>query len=249
MSYFNRNSNIFDRRFADIIAAPDEESMARAQNSFLMNPSATMPQADDIAFARQAGMGYGSGQENYLAGNQAQFLKQSVVGKYPSQIDTSQIRPEAAKPGDASDEYMRTYVLANQLPLAALGFDARKIAIDIASPKTGLGGQYVPKTDSIYTSAQYTGAALHESIHRGLQIMKKIGVPEAATLDDRDEEMLTRFLVMKFGANADSSLLTNESLKKAEDYVMNRPDLQQAAISLQYHAVDMIKKNRMFGPR
>lgn len=101
---------------------------------------------------------------------------------------------------DIGDTYMRAALAANRIPIAALGFDPSRMNSDLmigGSPN--IAGAYSPDSDSIYVNHRpmMGSTSLHESIHRGIELLKKAN-PEAGDLLRKipsDEEYIVRHLM------------------------------------------------------
>lgn len=101
------------------------------------------------------------------------------------------------------DTYMKAALTANRIPIAGLGFDPRRMVADTEIEKPALFGAYSPRKDSIYfntdrsgISPSANGTPVHESIHRGLQMLRDRN-PEADAMLKRmpNEESIVRWLM------------------------------------------------------
>lgn len=174
------------------------------------------PNAADILAARQAGVGLS---DPYLSGKSATIFAnpnspiavrpQSAVG-----MDTGSIvqagRARAVTPKSTvigkmpweklRDMYMAAHLAEKYSPLAAIGYDPQKMAIDIADQDKNLtlAGLTDPATGQMWVTMEYPSAMIHESIHNGIAKLKKEGlIPKslANRLNLMDDESITRYIM------------------------------------------------------
>jgi hypothetical protein len=181
-------------------------------------PSLSAYPSEQEAFsAKRAGFGYESPYERYMTGDVARILgidsksnftpvsasgltahQAAITGtsKFSKNIEL-QNNPEAKIA--MRDTYMRAALAANRIPIAALGFDPSRTAMDIKiGSEPSLSGAYSPSRDSMYVAAlaHHGSAAVHESVHRGLELLRKTR-PDLKEAFDRlpDEESVVRYLM------------------------------------------------------
>lgn len=153
---------------------------------------------------------------------------------------------------EVSDSMTAAYVAAQRSPLAAIGFDPRRIT---TSPKTGnedllinIAGVYDPTHDQIWSSGKYDSTLVHESLHRGMEKLRKAGMlPESAN-KIQEEYLVRAFMLKHFGdvekgrgdkSDSQISIAKDFTLKKSLN-VLN--EIEDAAAKL-------YAKERPRGPR
>ncbi len=96
------------------------------------------------------------------------------------------------------DVWMRAALAANRIPLSSLGMDPRRTAIDTGiTQNANIGGVYSPRSDSIYSNLSGGDSLVHESTHRGIQMLRDTRDPEVLRALGRlpDEELVVRYLM------------------------------------------------------
>ena len=171
---------------------------------------AHFPDAQDVAFARQAGVGYGTGNEPFIEGKVSERMSapaekgkprqpSSVLDFYHPTAASTDPANRATFPGDlqTAQRYAAAQVALSRSPIAAIGFDPRKISLDTQSPeRLTVNGMYDPKQDSIYSSATSMSNMVHESTHRGLEMMRKAGlIPKELEKRLPPEESIVRYIM------------------------------------------------------
>jgi len=170
----------------------------------------TYPTAADADEAMRQGFGYGDANAAFLEGHSARLLDPSLTGPAGAITDDDPRTKERAgrvtgKPEDhVTKSYQQAQLAANRSAVAALGFDPRSINLLPEDTGTNLGGLYNPETDQIYSSrnldkkGEEGGNMVHESVHRGLEALRKrfgddvVGVPPSQ--DERYTKALARYL-------------------------------------------------------
>jgi hypothetical protein len=144
-------------------------------------PRQTYPTKEEAEFAQRQGYAYGQGSEPYAKEQQYQFLS-GDPNKEPLETrnipaeqlkDFKQKYPEAT--GALSQYYMRAQLAVEGSPLAKLGFDPTKVAVDVTRKPEDVNilGMYSPSKDDIYSNVYSASTIIHESIHRGIQKLKE----------------------------------------------------------------------------
>lgn len=159
------------------------------------------PTAEDAAFARKAGFGYG-GDQAFASGDRAKIFgettlvpQQAAKGKKPSVLeqfratgaaDGESLTSVTAAAGDPArsrvrditdpkmrDDLTRAHLAINRSALATLGYDPRHVAVDTLSRDTNIAGAYSPKNDGIFVVGDTMDSLVHESIHRGIEKVRQ----------------------------------------------------------------------------
>lgn len=98
-----------------------------------------------------------------------------------------------------ADQLYAAKMAAQFSPLAALGYDDDKITITPRrDKKLTYEGVYAARKDSIWSNmASGPSTPVHESIHRGIELLKKSGSKEANELSHYDNEIVTRAIMLR----------------------------------------------------
>jgi hypothetical protein len=161
-------------------------------------PLARYPDVADIANARRNDAAYGSGNEAYASGRVANLLDIPSQGLSPWTLGLPAVASAAPGTPRTADAYEAAQLAINRSPIAALGYQPRTMNLDT---KRGLdteyAGTYTPKTGGIYSNAAYPSNLVHESIHRGLETLRRANVvpPELWAKLPKNEEYVTRYIM------------------------------------------------------
>ena len=183
-------------------------------------PLGSYPTPEDAAYARKYDFGYGTGNEPYTQGNVARVVGEYrgknfqpysarglTTGEATSLADDDQATknldlrtPGTDVVGDTLGTSLAQAALAaNRSPIAGLGFDPSRAALDVKIEHPTIAGAYTPKTDNMYVAMAGAGndpsAIVHESMHRGIAKLRQD--PEVAKLLNNlpSEELLVRYLM------------------------------------------------------
>jgi hypothetical protein len=109
------------------------------------------------------------------------------------------------KPVDSStaDSMMVAYTASQRSPLAALGYDPRVLTISPKEKnedvKPNIGGLFIKGHDKIWTTGQYDSTIVHESLHRGMEKLRKANMLPKEASDIREEYLVRAFMAKHFG--------------------------------------------------
>jgi Large polyvalent protein associated domain 23 len=181
------------------------------------------PTEGDALNAIKQGFGYGTGLEPYINAEVARIYKTQKLPTSGSleeaqhapsdNVDLTQFRNLDLK-AKVGTVFAQAALAANRDPIAGLGFDPSKIKLQTGVGKSTIAGFYDPKDDETWLNAfkDYRQAAVHESIHRGLNILRKES-PEAKEIlqkmkeRNRDqEEFLVRHIMDTVMGNPEEGL-------------------------------------------
>lgn len=131
------------------------------------------PTPEDAQNALENGADYGTGFETALR-------EGKVIDATGVKGDLDRIFKRLSKGKAKPDERVvplltRALVATRRDPLAGLGFNPNKIAMEKSGEEFNLGGVYDPERDLVLTMSDTPSAIVHESIHRGLQELLKSG--------------------------------------------------------------------------
>lgn len=210
--------------FLDRLVAALSGGTAQEQTPVTLAPPLSQyPTKEDADFARRNAFSYGTPMEAYTEGNVARLLGGEVPARGAEQkkflLGSAQGMnvADAAEAGtnsrstnvdlqrlgnsDLRDKmknyYMQGALAANRSPIGALGFDPSRTAVDTMMQNPTVGGVYSPKSDSMYAATNVPSAIVHESVHRGINILRKN--PDLAETFQKlpDEEYLVRYIMAK----------------------------------------------------
>jgi hypothetical protein len=228
---------------------------------------ARFPDAAEVENARNVDATYGDSRAVFhdnpdatvsqaRAGLMPRVMKEGVLDKVP------EFKIGEADRGMA-DKLYAVHLAANRSAVAALGFDPRKFTYvpDIeGEPKLTHAGQYSPAKDRGWADMRSPSAAVHESIHRGVELMRSKGLiaktyEEAQKTDkpyisDEREETLVRAMMLRYFGNVEEGGGDIAKKQVAE----GRAALQQSGFNdlidkLEAVAAKEIARNRPRGPR
>jgi hypothetical protein len=172
-------------------------------------PISEFPTREQGRAAIDSGEDYGTGNELYTRGilsrplsgddNDINALMARIKNQKPEEMPDNEFKREISEGLAAAQIAMKDF------PLAKLGYDPRKISFD---PRKDLNivGIYSPKNDSVFASTKRASTIVHESIHRGVKIMRDEGLLDdlEKPIDGQAEEFLVRWLMHKYMGNPEA---------------------------------------------
>jgi hypothetical protein len=239
------------------------------------------PTVEDAKNALASGYGYGTGIENFLNAKNATVIGSvDADGKWSAKMATGYTATELAnfvndskfsknldldKPENwglkekLGVTFTRASLAAEHIPIAKLGFDPNRIALDlfIGDKHPSLGGSYSEKTDGIYANIDKAdpSSVLHEAIHRGIKIAKDKS-PEARKIMDGlpNEEYVVRYIMQSMAGDPESANGGNvsDSQRSAAIKAFSGPsggDFKVRLNRLMDIAAEIHKDQRPRGPR
>ena len=170
------------------------------------------PSQDDVAFARDNDASYGSVGAAYTQppyGGQLPQMRTAdqISRSWDSMDDTGNLPIKAAPVAPkVSDNLMAGYLASNRSALAGLGFDPRHMAIGNAEPHDwAMSGSYYPQSDQILTTGTYPSTTAHESMHRGMAMLRDAGMMPPAANDMSEESIVRGQMLRNFGDTEDGT--------------------------------------------
>ena len=161
----------------------------------------------------------------------------------------------AALPPNAKKAIVKATMVSNRIPLAALGYDPRKVFQEVLTKKEKIAtaGAYDPNSDSIFSFTAFESTIVHESIHRGLQKLKEQYPEEVKELLPKGftEEYAVRWIMQEEAGNPEKGDgPENDKQIAAADYIYsNSSERREAVENLQKLAQRAIKDKNPRGPR
>lgn len=181
------------------------------------------------------------------------FLQPGTHAPFAADVDDE---PEIGRPEDASvEDLMRRAALAvSRDPIASLGFEPRVMKFwKVPREKTGLAGYYRSESDTIGANQEFPEVAIHESMHRGIEKLRKLGL-YPSELDGIKEELVVRRMMQTMMGNPEegSGEAGDEQIWQATQR-FERSDraerFQKGLNKLQSAAAQLIAKQRSRGPK
>lgn len=228
-------------------------------------PLSNYPTQEDARKAIESGFGYGTGNEPYINAERARVLDPGVVslddvysGKYDKNTDLNKISNLGlrAKVGTA---VAQAALAANRNPIATLGFNPQKTILDTANDPehATVAGTYRPVEDEIYANAdpRLSSAIVHESLHRGIEIMKSDPKGKemlGQLIRGDDDERLVRYMMYKFAGDPENVPDKYPAQKRQREAGIKRydnPEDNKRIDKLMEIAADIHKDRRPRGPR
>ena len=224
------------------------------------------PDNTDAHFARQFQQTYGDPVAVFdLAGAKTKKLDtDELIDKYHD-ITGRAFRTVAATKAtpDEQDNILKNWIAAQKSPVAALGFDPHvTIHTDTKDEKLNLSGFYRPSIDTLWYDDAHQDAAVHESIHRGIEQLRKAGMLPAETkkamdvMDSWDsahgggEELMVRALMARhFGDIEKSGGNVGDAQVEAGKAWAKHEDIAKGLDALEAAATKLIQQKRPGGPR
>lgn len=223
------------------------------------------PTSEDAQFAKKQDWSYGQPYAPYFEGKQFNVF----TGNHPfddpiKMMNTGLGRRSQGVAPALDDYYAKAALAANRSPLAALGFDPSRTALDLnerkAQARSGdniyaLGGVYNPGTDEAYASITSPSSIVHESIHRGIQKLNESPYwnknwPDSGGEQHDLNELVVRRL-MQTKAGDPETYAGNKQRETAMEHFGNTnfPFRQKMIDDMEAAAALLIAKRKPGGPR
>lgn len=156
---------------------------------------------------------------------------------------------------ELADIYAKGRLVSNRIPLASLGFDPEKTTYDVKiGNDVNIAGLYSPSSDRIYVNSTFPGTLVHESIHRGIALVRKQDPEFFKTLKLPDEESTVRYLMATQAGDPESKFrgdatLSHAQRKAALEAYKRFPAYVDSLERLSERAAKLIAERRPGGPR
>ena len=155
-------------------------------------PRTDFPGDDDLAMARRYDTTYGTDMGAYAQpGNGQRVRTMGLTAANEAMRGDPNAGGRPVMDQAQSDQLLRAWIAAQRSPVAALGFDPRKIALaPEGTPQAGLAGFYHPRNDIMWSEATSPTTPVHESMHRGMEQLRTALGGIAAAPTERPPGML-----------------------------------------------------------
>ena len=220
----------------------------------LAPPLSAYPSEDDAAFARSAGGFYGQPMDGYPK-HQFQALQGDAVDMgLAAATDPSMARRTTEGDPAIGDVLARAALAANRVPVAALGFDPRRINVaQTGGDKYNIAGAYSPQYDNIFAAlgssndASNVSTPVHESVHRGLEMLKAEN-PKLFDGAPGDGEQMVRFIMGTMAGDPENDPEADKERRRRELGTHSfRVPATKWAEGVNRAASDKIYRNKPFG--
>lgn len=164
------------------------------------------PSREDALDAQKNGFGYGTQYGGYVEGTAGARVLNTSALQYktlPALMNALSDKTASKIVNDPEKtlSLTRAALAANRNPVAALGFDPRHITLSNDGNLT-IAGAYKPGSDSIWAAADDAATLVHESMHRGLEILRKERPDLKETIDKLGkEEYVVRYMMYKYAGD------------------------------------------------
>lgn len=187
---------------------------------------------------------YGSGMEGFMRpGGHAPF--NAYTGESGLGLPSDSI---------VEDNMRRAFMAIKANPVAALGFDPRMMQFwDVPKELTGRAGEYNSETDMMGMNQRFPSTAVHESMHRGIEKIRKLNL-FPSELSGIAEEYIARYMMKQFMGNPEwGEGDFGDMIIDNAGYHFERSDesekLQTGLNKLMSVAAQIIAKQKPMGPR
>ena len=189
-------------------------------------PDQSWPSQEDLAASRKYDLTYGSLVAPTLAEgaivNRPSF--EEVKKTYNEDLPLP-LAPEKMNP-QSRDRFETSWLAANKTALGALGFDPRHISSTMDTGKRlSVGGFFTPSQDQIWTHEQKISNVIHESLHRGINMLKEAGKLPKWFRDSNEETFVRGMMLRHFG-----DIEVTPSLSGKDDTMIGNKEINHAKI-------------------
>jgi hypothetical protein len=210
------------------------------------------PTSEDAARARANNLEYGSPAASFGKKN----VKSQVAPLSEVANSFNESRPLRTKSQyqtvEAGEVMYRDWLAARRSPTSSLGFSPFKTAYtDNPTGRLNIGGMYDPKSEDdprrspIWFDLNNPSSQVHESMHRGINLLRRAGkLP--FPVSQHEDEMLVRALMLRHFGDVEKQpgMLRHPQIDEAARTITDKQldDLENAA-------ADYLAEKRPMGPR
>lgn len=152
---------------------------------------------------------------------------------------------------DTKRKVAKAALAINRIPIAAVGFDPEKFVLDVANKEQmTVAGAYNPEYDKIYSNTNYESNLVHESAHRGLELLRQKYPKEMEQFKNLDEETIVRWLIYSEAGDPEtgSGPVADAQIEKAKMAYGYSDNLEKFK-KIEELAQRYIKEKKPRGPR
>lgn len=184
-------------------------------------PITRYPGNEEVDFARKSGF-YKDMYEPWTEGQVARVFKDDIRGKNIADLPDEKLSKMVSGNKDTAEVYAKGALVSNRIPIAALGFNPDRATLETTLKDVNIAGAYSPNKDRMFVIADYASTIVHESIHRGLEYIRRNSEEGKKILDKMREhtaeETIVRHLMATQAGNPESGRgeLADEQIKAAQ---------------------------------
>lgn len=240
---------------SDFLSTKSTMVAVKRQPGWITDEEATLAQSSGYLYGDKAEGTLGQGGRGKIVPSTKLAMRELNRSGGPEFDDTT-----SPLTGEQKSALWKAKLAADKSPVAALGFDLMKTQV---TPKGAgfpltIAGAYSPKKDVIWADGSYESAPVHESIHRGMEELRKSAGDEAVdnALKDKfgvklSEEIVTRAMMLKHFGDVEktedpNAKAGNDQIERGRWILNNRPEVLDKLDKL---AQEEIKKRKPMGPR
>jgi hypothetical protein len=215
------------------------------------------PTADDVELSRKYDLSYGDPSARFIEPGKA-TIRSVDIKHLPAWFNdglTKEIKQTEITP-QLADALHRGWLASRKSAIATVGFDLSKTVISPKSPAmVSISGFFYPKDDVKWVDMKFESTMIHESLHRGLEVMRRQKIL-TEKLGSAEEEMLVRVLMQKFfpdlEVQIDEKLVGRKLDNKESQAIRGKellPKLTRLVDDLENRAAQYLARKRPMGPR
>lgn len=218
------------------------------------------PSDEDVEFAKKAGYSYGKPNAGYLEGNVGRTIEHMPNTEMDQKFwdGINKIRNLPGVLPEQKDAFAKIYVKAqlvsDRSPITALGFDPSHFVVDKSGDQLTLGGAYISRKDLSgqeydvgWAGIAYNDSLVHESTHRGIEMLRRAGVlsKEENNFLDNNEETAVRYLMEKYAGTTvpeKDENIGDTMNRNAQDHFKEFPGAKKLLEDIEEKAQDLYHK-------
>ncbi len=214
------------------------------------------PSQDDVTLAEKYNFSYGDRSDAVIGANGRIKTTDNRTAMRELNRDGGPEFDDKTRPisREQSDTLTATKLAADKSPIAALGFDLTKLHISPpgSGPALTARGAFSAQKDSMWAdTSENPSAIVHESIHRGMNELRKAKPDEFQKIaGEWKEEILTRALMLKYYGDVEvpgtAETIVQKQINPARKVLEKAPDVLE---KLERLAQEEIKNRKPMGPR
>ena len=212
------------------------------------------PGREDVTIANQHNYTYGDRADAVVGPNGRLKITDNITAMRELNKDDTNF-PDKTMPisREQSDDLMAAKLAADKSPVAALGMDLTKVHYSPPGkgPALTIRGAFAPKQDIMWADGVAPSSIVHESIHRGMNELRKAKPDEFKKIaGDWEEEILSRALMLKYYGDVEvpgtDETIIQRQINPARKVLEKAPDVLE---KLEQLAQEEIKTRKPMGPR
>ena len=214
------------------------------------------PNDVDAKIAQQVKQTYGDAVATFLQpGSLTRHMSVPNLLTAFNDTGTFETASRIASTPEERDNILKNWLGAQKSPVSALGFDPNHTVTSLQKTDLNVAGIYMPKSDTMWYDTASQDSVVHESIHRGIEILRKSGdLPKSVeeTMDNHGgEEYMVRALKVKYFGDIEAPIgkTSAQQVERAKQLMTEYPDFKQAMDDLENAAAKHLAMQHPKGPR